>query len=326
MARISLLSSLVLLLLLPAPVGAQTKRIAVAYSAISATQTAFYMAKEGGYFEKHGLSVEPVYVASGTKVAQAMIAGEFPVALAGGVVINADLAGGDIVIIGGVVNVPSFYVFVQPSIKKPEDLKGKSIGITRYGSSTDFSIRYLIKKWGMEPDRDNKILQMGGQPEIVAGMQAGAVQAGVLSSPSDYKARKAGFHLLIDFKKVGLDYPTVSLDSTRSFIKKDPQTVKNFLMAYSEAVDRLYRDKEFAIKVLGKYTRTDDREALEAAYTFATTFVERPPHLPYKAVETILAQIAATDPKAKERKPEDFIDPTFYNELEKSGFFKNLSR
>jgi ABC-type nitrate/sulfonate/bicarbonate transport system substrate-binding protein len=167
---------------------------------------------------------------------------------------------------------------------------------------------------------------MGGQPEIVAGMQAGAVQAGVLSSPSDYKARKAGFHLLIDFKKVGLDYPTVSLDSTRSFIKKDPQTVKNFLMAYSEAVDRLYRDKEFAIKVLGKYTRMDDREALEAAYTFATTFVERPPHLPYKAVETILAQIAATDPKAKERKPEDFIDPTFYNELEKSGFFKNLSR
>jgi len=326
MARISLLSSLVLLLLLPAPVGAQTKRIAVAYSAISATQTAFYMAKEGGYFEKHGLSVEPVYVASGTKVAQAMIAGEFPVALAGGVVINADLAGGDIVIIGGVVNVPSFYVFVQPSIKKPEDLKGKSIGITRYGSSTDFSIRYLIKKWGMEPDRDIKILQMGGQPEIVAGMQAGAVQAGVLSSPSDYKARKAGFHLLIDFKKVGLDYPTVSLDSTRSFIKKDPQTVKNFLMAYSEAVDRLYRDKEFAIKVLGKYTRMDDREALEAAYTFATTFVERPPHLPYKAVETILAQIAATDPKAKERKPEDFIDPTFYNELEKSGFFKNLSR
>ena len=326
MRKMWILSSLLLLILLSTPLHAQTKRIAVAYSAVSATQIAFYIAKEGGYFEKHGLFVDPVYVASGTKVAQAVIAGEFPVALVGGVVVNADLAGGDIAFIGGVVNVPSFYVFVHSPIKKPEDLRGKAIGITRYGSSTDFSIRYLVKKWGMEPDRDIKILQMGGQPEIVAGMQAGAVQAGVLSSPADYKAKKAGFQLLIDFKKVGLDYPTVSLVSTRSFIKKDPQTVKSFLMAYSEATDRLYRDKEFSMKVLGKYTRTEDRETLEAAYAFATTFVERPPHLPYKAIETILAQIAATDPRAKDRKAEEFIDPTFYNELEKSGFFKNLAR
>ena len=159
-----ILSSLLLLILLTTPLHAQTKRIAVAYSAVSATQIAFYIAKEGGYFEKYGLFVDPVYVASGTKVAQAVIAGEFPVALVGGVVVNADLAGGDIAFIGGVVNVPSFYVFVHSPIKKPEDLKGKAIGITRYGSSTDFSIRYLVKKWGMEPDRDVKILQMGGQP------------------------------------------------------------------------------------------------------------------------------------------------------------------
>jgi ABC-type nitrate/sulfonate/bicarbonate transport system substrate-binding protein len=325
MRRISLLSCL-FLILLQTLLYAQTKRTLVAYSAISATQAGFYTAKEGGYFEKHGLLVDPVYVASGTKVAQAVLSGDFPIALAGGVIVNANLAGGDIVIFGGVVNVPSFYVFVHPSVKKPEDLKNKIIGITRYGSSTDFSIRYLVKKWGMEPDKDVKILQMGGQPEIVAGMQAGAIQGGVLSSPSDYKAKKAGFQLLIDFKKVGLDYPTVSLVSTRSFIKKDPQTVRAFLMAYSEATERLHRDKEFSIKVLGKYTRTDDREALEAAYTFATTFVERPPRLPYKGVETILAQTAATDPRAKDHKPEEFIDPSFYNELEKSGFFKNLAR
>jgi NitT/TauT family transport system substrate-binding protein len=178
----------------------------------------------------------------------------------------------------------------------------------------------------MEPDKDVKILQMGGQPEIVAAMQAGAVQAGILSSPADYRAKKAGFQLLIDFKTVGLDYPTVSLVSTRSFIKKDPQTVRRFLMAYSEGTERLYRDKELAMKVIGKYTRTEDREALESAYAFATTFIERPPRLPYKAVETILSQTALTDPKAKDTKAEDFIDPSFYNELEKSGWFKNLAR
>ena len=325
MKLISILAFFVLILVHTA-VYAQTKRIPVAYSAVSASQSAFYITKEAGLFEKHGLFVDPVYVASGTKVAQAVIAGEFPVALAGGTVVNANLAGGDIAIFGGVVNVPSFYVFVHSSIKRPEDLKGKTVGITTFGSSTDFSIRYLIKKLGMEPDRDVKILQMGGQPQIVAGMVAGAVQAGVLSSPANYNATKAGFQMLVDFKSVGLDYPTVSLVSTRSYIKKDPQTVRRFLMAYSEGTERLFQDKEFAMKVIGKYTKTNDREALEAAYSFATTFVERPPELPYKAVETILTQLAAKDPRAKDQKAEDIIDPTFYNELEKSGFFKSISR
>src|SRR5688500_1544934 len=106
---------------------------------------------------------------------------------------------------------------------------------------------------GLAPDRDVKILQMGGQPQIVAGMIAGASQAGVLSSPANYNATKAGFQMLVDFKSVGLDYPTVSLVSTRSYIKSDPQTVRRFLMAYSEGTERLYRDKEFAMKVIGKY-------------------------------------------------------------------------
>jgi len=325
MNRISLFVAAIFLSL-HAAAAAQTKRIPVAYSAVSASQSAFYLTKEAGYFEKHGLYVDPVYVASGTKVAQAMIAGEFPLALAGGTVVNANLAGGDIMIIGGVVNVPSFYVYVHSSIKRPEDLKNKTVGITTFGSSTDFSIRYLIKKLGMEPDRDVKIIQMGGQPQIVAGMVAGAVQAGVLSSPANYNAGKAGFQQLIDFKTVGLDYPTVSLVSTRSNIKKDPQTVRRFLMAYSEGTERLYSDKEFAMKVIGKYTKTADREAQAAAHSFATTFVERPPRLPYKAIDTILAQIGEKDPKAKAHKAEDFIDPSFYNELEKAGFFKSLSR
>jgi NitT/TauT family transport system substrate-binding protein len=142
--------ALLAMILLNTPLFAQTKRIPVAYSAVSASQSSFYITKEAGLFEKHGLFVDPVYVASGTKVAQAVVAGEFPIALAGGTVVNANLAGGDIAIFGGVVNVPSFYVFVHSSIKRPEDLRGKTVGVTTFGSSTDFSIRYLIKKIGME--------------------------------------------------------------------------------------------------------------------------------------------------------------------------------
>ena len=317
---------LLLALLVHVPLDAQTKRIAVAYSAISATQAAFYLAKDANIFEKNGLYVDPVYVAGGSRVSQAVIAGEFTVALAGGNIVFANLAGGDIVTFGGVVNVPSFYLYVQPSIKRQEDLRSKTLGITRYGASTDFTLRYLLKKWGLEPDRDVKVIQMGGQPEILAGMQAGVIHGGILSSPGDFKAKKAGFMMLANFAKTGLDYPTTSLVSTRSTIKADRETVKRFLMAYSEAVDRLFRDKELAMKVIGKWTRTQDRETLESSYEYATNFIERPPRLPYKAIETILAQAAETDPRARGRKADEFLDPTIYNELEKSGFFRSLSR
>ena len=309
-----------------APLKAQTKRIPVAYSAISATQTGLYVTKETGLFEKNGLNVDIIYVAGGTRISQALIAGEFPVSLAGGAIVNANLAGGDIVVVGGVVNVPSFYVYVHPSIKKPEDLKGKTLGITTYGSSTDFTLRYLVRKWGLEPDRDVRIIQAGGQPEILAGMQAGAFQGGNLSSPGDFRAKKLGFTLLADFAKVGLDYPTVSLVSTRSYVKKDPATVKQFIIAYSEGVHRLFTDKELGMKIIAKYTRTQDREVLESSYAYATNFIEKTPRLPLKGLETILEQMAATNPKAKQHKAEDFVDASFYNELEKSGFFKNLWR
>jgi NitT/TauT family transport system substrate-binding protein len=305
---------------------AQTKRIAAGYSAISATQTGFYLAKDAKIFEKHGLYVDPVYVAGGSRMAQAIIGGEFALALAGGNIVNVNLAGGDIVIIGGVVNVPSFYLFVQPSIKKPQDLKGRALGITRYGASTDVSLRAFLKKYRLEADRDVKILQMGGQPEILAGMQAKVIQGGILSSPGDFKAKKAGFVLLANFAKEGIDYPTTSLVSTRSTIKNDRETVKRFLMAYSEAVDRLFRDKELALKIIGKWTRTEDRETLESSYQYFTNFAERPPRLPYKALENIVVSMAETDPRAKDRKPEEFIDPSIYNELDKSGFFKSLGR
>jgi NitT/TauT family transport system substrate-binding protein len=318
--------ALLALIAMPALSLAQTKRLAAGYSAISATQVGFYIAKDAKLFEKHGLYVDPVYVAGGSRMAQAIIAGEFPLALAGGNIVNVDLAGADIVVIGGVVNVPSFYLYVQPAIKRYEDLKGKALGITRFGASTDVSLRAYLKKYRLEPDRDVKIIQMGGQPEIVAGMQAGVVHGGILTSPANIRAKKSGFVMLANFAREGIDFPTTSLVSTRSTIKRDRDMVKRFLMAYAEAVDLLFRDKELALKILGKWTRTQDREILDAAYEYATNFVERPPRLPLKAMENIVAAMAETDPRAKDRKAEEFMDPSIYNELEKSGFFKSLGR
>src|SRR5213593_1406692 len=148
MKHFKILFAFLVMLVVTTPVDAQTKRIAVAYSAISATQSAFYLAKDAKLFEKHGLYVDPVYVAGGSRVSQAVIAGEFTVALAGGNIVNADLAGADIVVIGGVVNVPSFYLFVQPSIKGKEELRGKTFGDYTLWRLYGFHFALFAKKVG----------------------------------------------------------------------------------------------------------------------------------------------------------------------------------
>ena len=303
---------------------AQPKKIEVAYSAISATQAALWFTKEAGVFDKHGLTVNLNYVSSGTKVVQALIAGEFPIAFAGGATVFATLAGGDAVFIGGVVNVPAFYLLVTPEIKKIEDLRGKILGVTRFGSSTDFSLRYALHLWGLEPDKEVKILQMGGQPEIFAGMKAGAIQGAPVVSPFNLQGLKAGFQVLTDLSKSGFQYPMVSIISTRAFLRKDPDAVRAFLKAYAEGTHRFFREKEFALKVLAKYTKTEDREVLESAYAYAGEFVEKVPRPPLKGIEVELQEIARKRPEARGRKAEEFVDARIFEELERSGYFKSL--
>lgn len=259
------------IIVFPALGQAQLKRIPIAFSSIAVVQSGIWVTKEANLFEKYGLSADLVYVASGTTVSQAMISGEFLAGLVGGAIVTANVSGADFAIIGGVVNRPNFYLTAHPSIKTPTDLKGKAVGITRYGSSTDFIIRFLLQKWGIEPDREVKILQMGGQPEILAGMKANIVQAGVTGSPTEFMARKAGFAVLQDMGKIGIDYPINSLVTTRSFVRKDPITVKGILMAYTEGVQRLFKDRAFSKSVFSKYMRVNDQETLDSAYDYAKT-------------------------------------------------------
>ncbi len=310
--------------LLAASSNAQTKKIEMAYSAISATQATLYFTKEAGIFEKHGLSVNLNYVASGSRVAQALLAGEFPIALAGSAVVFANLAGGDVVYIGGVVNVPAFYLLVTPEIKRIEDLRGKALGVTRFGASTDFALRHALPLWGLDPDKDVKILQMGGQPEILAGMKAGAIQGAPVTAPWELQGRKVGFTVLTDLSKSGLQYPMISIVSTRTFIKKDPDTVRAFLKAYAEGTHRFFKEKELALKTIAKYTKTEDPEALESAFAYAKEFIEKIPRPPVKGVEVELQEIAKTRPEAKGRKADEFIDARIFEELERSGYFKSL--
>jgi ABC-type nitrate/sulfonate/bicarbonate transport system substrate-binding protein len=297
--RVIKTSIVLAIIVFPVLAQAQLKKVPIAFSSIAVVQSGIWVTKEARLFEKYGLNADLVYVASGTTVSQAMVSGEFLAGLVGGAIVTANVSGADFAIVGGVVNRPNFYLTAHPSIKKPTDLRGKAVGITRYGSSTDFIIRFLLQKWGMEPDREVKILQMGGQPEILAGMKAGVVQAGVTGSPTEFMARKAGFTVLQDMGKIGLEYPINSIVTTRSFIRKDPKTVRSLLMAYTEGVHRLFKDKAFAKGVFSKYMRVYDQEILDSTYDYAKDFIERIPNPPYKGLATFLGQSNGNRAKAK---------------------------
>src|SRR6185436_7584755 len=141
------------LCLIPLQAHAQLRKIPIAFSSIAVVQSGIWVTKEANLFEKYSLTADLVYVASGTTVSQAMISGEFLAGLVGGSIVTANVSGADFAIIGGVVNRPNFYLTAHPSIRQVSDLKGKAVGITRYGSSTDFIIRFLLQKWGLEPDK-----------------------------------------------------------------------------------------------------------------------------------------------------------------------------
>ncbi|MBI2369108.1 MAG: ABC transporter substrate-binding protein [Deltaproteobacteria bacterium] len=299
------------------------ERLKVIYSAVSGVYAGFWVARAAEVFDRHGLSVELIYVPSASKVVQAMLGGESPVAGGGGKpVVDADLAGADLVIFGGVVNVPAFYLIARPEIRSVQELKGKPVGVSRIGSSSDFTMRYVLKKFGLEPDRDVPILQMGGMMEIGIGIAQGVIVAGTLSSPSNLPALKAGARVLVDMGKAGVAFPHTALLTRRSYLKTNEDVVRRFLKGYAEAVHLVFTQKELAKKVIGVYTRTADPEVLEVTWQYAVDYVEKIPYPTREGLRETLAQ--STHPRARTAQPDMFVDDRLVQELEQQGFFKRL--
>ncbi|MBI4317376.1 MAG: ABC transporter substrate-binding protein [Chloroflexi bacterium] len=307
----------------PAKPKALTK-LKVAYTAISANQLPVWIANEQKLFQKYGLDVELVYVASSTTVMNAMVAGEIPITYGVTAVplVSANLAGSDVVIIAGIYNTVIQYIMVSPNIQQPADLKGKALGVSRFGSLTDVTVRFALDKWGLVPDKDVAVLQMGGVPEILSGMQTGAIAGGPLSSPTDLKAREAGFKELMDVGAAGFEYPSTTVASTRRFLRDNGPTALNFLRAIVEATYLYKTDKELSMKVLGQYTKTEDRAMLENTYKAYAGPAAKIPYLTKQALQAGIDEVAKTNDKAKDAKPDVFVDWQFVKQLEDSGFIK----
>jgi ABC-type nitrate/sulfonate/bicarbonate transport system substrate-binding protein len=213
----------------------------------------------------------------------------------------------------------------NPELKKPEDLKGKKIGISRLGGASDFSARYALTKWGLVPEKDVALIQVGGEPEEVLALQNKAVDAVILSEPFATVARRAGAIVLADLSQLGVPYTMHGIGVRKSYIKANRDIVVRFMKAYLEGIYVFKTNKEVALNVLKKYTRLDDLSLVQVSYDeMSQRLIRRVPYPDREGIQTIIDQLAKTSPEMKNLNPNDFIDPTILKEIEDSGFVKKL--
>ena len=315
---------LLVLLLSPTVAFAQgLTRIVSGYSAISGPHAVLWIAREAGLFEKNGLKAEVAYIRSGSTMAQALLAGELQIAQTGGPgVLAAAVGGADFVIVAVALNTTP--IVIMGTVSRMEELKGKAIGITRYGSNTDISARFAIRKFGLQPDKDVALVQLEDYPGIMGGIQSGRIAAGALADPFTDHAKKLGYKEIADIASLGLEFPFVTLTAKKTYLRDHPDVAQRFIRAYTEAIALYKNNRELAMKVTQKYTGIKDPAILSSTVNFYAPKLSRAPYPTVGSIRFVLEQIAAQNPKAKNANPETFMDVTFVKQLEESGFIQGL--
>jgi ABC-type nitrate/sulfonate/bicarbonate transport system substrate-binding protein len=291
------------------------------YSGISGGFAPLWIASDKGLFTKYGLNLDFRFIAPATAT-QALLAKNLDICNPGGEIIEAALSGEPVVYMAGVLSRAVMSVYAKSEIRSLADLKGKVLAVTVPGATTDFAARVLLQQAGLTPGKDVKILFLKGMAEILAGMQQGNADAGIFTSPTTLKAKQAGFKELIDVTKKNIPMIHAAFASTKDYLKTHPDNVRRFLQGYLEGIKVARADAELAKQIIGKYTKTTDRDDLEDSYRTFLPAWEKVPLVPVAAVQTMLN--FATHPAAKTAKPENFIDNSALLELEKSGFVERL--
>jgi NitT/TauT family transport system substrate-binding protein len=236
-----------------APASAQLTKLNVGYSAISGDQLPLWVGKELGIFEKNGLDVQPIFFTGGSTAILALVSGDVPITqVSGPGLVSSALGGSDAVFVAGGMTSLNYVLMGKPGITSPEQLKGGSVAISRFGSATDTIARFALRKVGLTPVKDVTIVQVGSGPDRLAAVLTGRVTAAVLNPPSSFQAEKKGLAVLADVAKMGLVFQHTGPATTRKFIKEHPDTVRRYVKGHVEAVHRMYTDKEGTIKVLAK--------------------------------------------------------------------------
>lgn len=301
-------------------------KIVLPYAGVTGAQLPLWVAQEKGIFEKYGLDVEAPLIGQSTLLTQAMIAGETNAGvMGGGAMAMANLSGAEIVAVAGWTNILVFSLYSVPSLTRVEDLKGKSLGAGRFSSVTDFAARYALKRVGIDPDKDVALVETGLSPETLAALQTGGIQAAVFGPPTNLRAKQMGMRELISITDMAVPYFQNGLVVTKKYLASNEEVVRNLVKALTEGIAIMKKDKDFTIKMLTKYTNTNDAMVLEETHDiFVSKVIPRVPYVPVEAMQTILDEVAPQNPKAKQTKPESLMDNRLVKELDDAGFIKKL--
>ncbi len=304
------------------------ERINTSYISIApGSSTVIWVAKEARLFGRHGLDPTVVFISSSVRGIQAILAGEIPIGEGGGPALTTGrLAGGDVVAIAGNVNVLPYYLVAHPSIKRPEDLRGKIGGNHSAGTTAEFALRVGLKKMGLDPLKDVNLRVVGGSIDRMVALQKGVVHFTVVTQAGRAMAEKLGFPMLIDMATLQIPFPQNGIYTSTRLIRERPDTVRRYMRAYVEAIHFYKTRKEETIQIMRKYSRVEDRKYLEDAWDWHARYIPEAPYPPGEGYQTILQELSTTNPKAAEANAKDFVDLRFVKEIEDSGFIKGLYR
>lgn len=305
--------------------AAQAKDVPIVYSSVTASESVVWVAHETGLFQKHGINAQLVYVSSGSRAMNALLAGETPILIsAGSPAVSAALGGARVKIIMGLLNVFPYYLVAAKEISQVDQLRGKRIGISRFGSSGHAAAVYALRRFNLEPGRDVALMQIGGGAERIAAMQANAVQGTLLTSPQELLAKKMGFNVLADLAQIGIPFLHSAVVTRDDVIAQQPELLTNFARATLEGLHFVKTKPRETLKIFQKYFRTNDMEALQDAYDEYARQLQRVPYVEAKAMQTVLQTIGESQPAALKAKPEQFIDHSTLQKVERGGFLEKL--
>ena len=321
---------LALTVILPTPQAIAQEKLRLGLSSIGATNGSIWAAEEKGLFRKHGVDVEVIFIGGGgARVVSSLLAGDIHFSVGGGEgSIRSQMRGAETVIASSTLTKGLQRILAKPEIKSYQDLKGRKIGITQFGSAAHLVLALMLKKWNMRPDQV-QTLQVGSSPALLASLEKGGIDAAVLTLPTFFLAEDKGYRVVGDPMTMDIYYLQNTLESTRSFLRKNRDQALKFMRGYIEGIAYFKKNKKESLDIMGRKLRIQssqerDVRYLEMSYNLMTAAYSDIPYPSLRAVQAIVDKIAEEDPKIKERDVRSFVDDTLVKELEDSGFIKSL--
>jgi ABC-type nitrate/sulfonate/bicarbonate transport system substrate-binding protein len=312
-----------------ASVAAAERALRVSYSAPAAAYLPLWTAKEAGFFDRNNLKVEILYVGSSPIALAALLSDELDVLAGGGTVAPTAFLQGykDLALFAALDHRLPFKVYAAPSVADIEGLRGKRYGVTRFGGTLDFASRYFLKSAGFDPQRDLQLVQVGNTADILTALVNGSVDAGTLTYPYNFAARKLGYRELYDMSQSGARYSTAAFLAKRSMLSAARARMQAFFKSLIEAIHYNKTNPEPALRILQRYTRSSDRETLKLSYDeYAKNVWPQVPAIGPDDLKLLLEHLAQTNPKAREIPAAALIDARPAEEARRSGIVEQLYR